>query len=234
MRIKFTPVKPISVTQHKQKLKDLGFANLLYYYAPAPADEPIIEYLQSYTDGCRYNLNISKGYIPFIHRGRVDLGHFCFIEIETLFDLPFNFILFREDYPNYWGRDCDIDRIKPYIYVAGSEHRTIAIAAFRSLASSFFRKIADKIGEENNIVIFKNWNSIVVGFHLNKYTNKQIDFVIENFADAVYEMVKNSSIYGYYELPDIDYKVKVSVEHQYKVQSKRNRRFKTKDKVELY
>ncbi len=154
--------------------------------------------------------------------------------MRLMFDLPFNFICFRNDYANYWGRDTDIATIKPLIYTAGSEHRTVAIAAFRSLASSFFRRITDRIGEENNLVIFKNGTSIVVGFTLNKQTEKEIDYVVENFADAVYEMVKSSSVYGYYELPDIDYQVKVTLEHQYKVQSRRNRHAKKKTKVELY
>ncbi len=71
MRIKFFPVKPISIARHLQDIYDLNFTNLLFYYAPNPGDKPIIEYIQSYSDGCRYNLNISKGYIPYISKGQV-------------------------------------------------------------------------------------------------------------------------------------------------------------------
>ena len=142
---RFFPVRPENAIQHQQRIYDLNFTNLLFYYAPQSGNKPILEYLQSYSDGCRYNLNITKGYIPFIANGQVHPGHFCFIEMRLMFDLPFNFICFRNDYANYWGRDTDIATIKPLIYTAGSEHRTVAIAAFRSLASSFFRRITDRI-----------------------------------------------------------------------------------------
>ncbi len=227
MRVKFSPIKPLSVCEIMNELSSLNFLNLLFYKLPNPDDTPIIKYAQSYTDDCRYDLHIIQGFLPYINENKIHQGSFCFIEIKTKFDFPFNFMLFNASFSNYWGRDTDINIIKPSIFVSGSNERTLAIAAFRSLASSYFARITETIGfDKNNLVIFKNGNAFVIGFNLNKKTAKSIDFVIENFVDAVYEMVKATYGYGFYQLPDINYKVQVNMAQQYSAMRKKNNRNK--------
>ncbi len=119
--------------------------------------------------------------------------------------------------------DNNVDIIKPSIFVKGSDERTLAIAAFRSIASSFLARITERIGfNKNNLVIFKKGNAFVVGFNLNKQTAKAIDEVIENFVDAVYEMVKATYGYGLYQLPDINYQIPVNMAQQYASMKKKN------------
>ncbi len=90
MRVKFTPIKPLSVCEIMHELSSLKFLDLLFYNLPNPDDTPIIKYAQSYTDHCRYDLHIIEGFLPYINEDKIHQGAFCFIEIKTKFDLfPF-------------------------------------------------------------------------------------------------------------------------------------------------
>lgn len=222
MRIKFNPIKPATRQYVIGQLNEFNIPYLLFQHNIDFDEIPTIDYIQSYSDNCRYDFHIIKGWLPHVTKDlKVKKGHFCFMEIKTWFELPFNFVLFRDTFANYWDRDYDVHVIKPEIIVAGNEERHLAIATFRSLASSFFRKIYDRIGDENSLIIIKKNQSFVLAFKLNKNTEKAIDYVIENFANAVYETIKATECYGYYELPDIDYKIKVSIADQYKLANKR-------------
>ncbi len=229
MRIKFQPLKPISKINITNDIQEFDIPYLLFLHTIDLDEPPVVDYIQSYTDNCRYDLHITKAWLPHVDQNmKVQKGHFCFIEMKTWFEIPFNFILFDDNYANYWDRDSDIYTIKPRIIVAGNQERHLAIAAFRSIASSFLRKIADRIPEKCNLTIIKKYDKFVIGFKLTKDTEKAIDFVIENFANAIYEIVKATEYYGYYELPEIDYKVPVNMAQQYHL--KKQRKFLQRNK----
>lgn len=221
MRIKFNPIKPANSQYIINDINDFNIPELLFFHHLTQDEKIILTYLQSYSDHCRYDLHIVKGFAPFIGKNKIINAPFCFIELKTLFEIPSNFILFRDNYVNYWGRDSDINIIKPYIIVAGNEERHIAISAFRSLATSFFRRITEIIGVDNLIIVKKN-DKFVLGFRLNHYLDSKLDIIIEYFCNAIYEIVKATEFYGYYEIPEIDYKVKVNMADQYKLTKQRN------------
>lgn len=222
MRIKFEPIKPITRNKIVEDMQEFNIPYLLFLQTIDLDEPPAISSIQSYSDKCRYDLHIVKAWLPHVDRNlKVSKGNFCFIEIKTWFQLPFNFVLFRDSFANYWDRDSDIHTIRPQIVVAGNEERHLAIAAFRSLASSFFRKISDLFKESDNLTILKKDDKFVVAFKMPHNNEKCIDYVIENFCNAVYEIIKSTEFYGYYSLPEIDYKVKVNMAEQYKLSRKR-------------
>ena len=223
MRIKFDPIKPIARYNIVQDIQEFNVPYLLFLHTIDLDEPPTINYIQSYTDNCRYDLHITKAWLPHVDQQmKVQKGYFCFIEIKTKFEMPFNFVLFDDNYANYWDRDSDIHVIKPKIIIAGNEERHLAIAAFRSLASSFLKKIANKIPEKANLTIIKKHDKIIVAFKLNKDTERSIDYVIEHFVNSIYEMVKATEIYGYYQIPEINYKIPVNMAQQYHLKKQRN------------
>lgn len=227
MRIKFLPISPVNSSQIKYDILNFNVVNRLYSYRSHFIDEMKVSTIESYSDNSRYILNICKASITFEEKGKKITSYFSFIEMQTLFNLPFNFDLFRDDFVNYWQKDFDIGIIKPLILSSGSESNNLGILGFRSLATSFFAKIPEILNNSGDIVIKKNGDKIIFAFPIDKYSLSKMDILIETFINAIYELIKNTSSRQLYYLPEINYSIKVNLGDQYKKERKRNR-FKKK------
>ncbi len=207
MRIYFKPVQPNTKDNLFKIVAENDLVDMLNPSKIVHFDNVTIFDEQQYTDESRYNLNLFKARFDrcYKHESEVPasqtrLGIVQVISLDLNFNMDFDFRLLSKDFTNYWNNDVDIDFIKPSVTVYNTFD--IGYYAFRSLATSYFAKALSLI-KTNDILCFKRGKRIILAYNLtNDATIYNLDDILDNFLNAVYEMVKVTSGRMGYAIPE--------------------------------
>lgn len=93
--------------------------------------------------------------------------------------------------------------------------------SFNSLATSYFANIVNLL-DTNNIMCQKKQNKIVLAFALDSISRANTNLALDNFIDAIYEMVKVTSGRGNFEIPINQDRVEINIADSYAKRRIRN------------
>ena len=206
MRISFSQIPPetkdnlFKIAAESDLVAMLNPSNKLYFDNLTIYDE------QQYSDNSRYHLNLFKAKFErcYKHESEVPAsyvreGYVQVIAVDLNFVMDFDFRLLDPSFVNYWNNDTDIDFIKPKVHDYSLPNG--GYYAFRSLATSFFAKSLSLI-DSNNILCFKRGKRIILAYNLlNNQTANNLDDILDNFLNGIYEMVRTTSERFNYAIP---------------------------------